>query len=89
VFFLGVVQIVVGSIIVASTAGALHGFGVSMMMEGAKWCFDSIFKPERLRELGKYMSQTAIRHAFALAVYGLEGIRELGELSKNGVGVMR
>jgi len=48
VFFLGVVQIVVSSIIVASTAGALHGFGVSMMMEGAKWCFDAIFKPERL-----------------------------------------
>lgn len=46
VFLLGVVQIVVGSLIVASTAGALTNFGVTMMMEGAKWCFDSIFRPE-------------------------------------------
>jgi hypothetical protein len=68
---LGVIQIVVGSIIVASTAGALTNFGITMMMEGAKWCFDSIFRPEELENLGKYMSQTALKYAFALAASGL------------------
>lgn len=59
------------------------------MMEGAKWCFDSIFRPEQLEDLGKYMSQTAIKYAFALAASGLEGIKQLGTLSRNGVGVMK
>lgn len=45
VFLLGIAQIFIGAIIVASTAGALTNFGVTMMMEGAKYCFDSIFRP--------------------------------------------
>ena len=75
VFLLGVAQIVVGAIIVAKTSGALTNFGVTMMMEGAKWCFDSIFSPEELDSLGKYFSQTAMNYAFSLATSGLEGIK--------------
>jgi hypothetical protein len=46
VFLLGVAQIVVGAIITASTSGLLTGFGYAMMINGAKFCFDSIFRPE-------------------------------------------
>ena len=75
VFILGVAQIILGAIIVASTAGALTSFGVTAMMEGAKYCFDSIFRPEQLENLSKYFSKTAITYAFALAASGLEGIK--------------
>lgn len=85
VFLLGVAQIIVGSIIVASTAGALTGFGVTMMLEGAKYCFDSIFRPEQLEDLNKYFTKTAMTYAFALASSGLEGIKELGTLSQKGL----
>ena len=56
VFLLGVAQIVVGAIITASTAGALSGFGVNMMVEGAKDCFNSIFSSDKLNDLKKYFS---------------------------------
>jgi hypothetical protein len=75
IFLLGVAQIVVGAIITASTAGALTGFGLNMMIEGAKCCFESIFKPEKLNDLKKYFSQIAMNYAFALAASGLEGIK--------------
>jgi hypothetical protein len=48
VFILGVAQIIIGAVILASTAGALSGFGVSMMIEGVKQCFDAVFRPELL-----------------------------------------
>jgi len=48
VFLAGVAQFVIGAIIIAQTGGALTGFGSNLMIEGAKWCFDSIFRPEEL-----------------------------------------
>lgn len=71
VFLLGVAQIVCGAIILASTSGLLTGFGVTMMTEGARYCFDSIFRPEVLNDLKKYFTETAMRYAFALAASGL------------------
>ena len=59
------------------------------MMEGAKYCFDSIFRPEQLENLSKYFSKTAIKYAFALAASGLEGIKQLGSLGQQGFKMMR
>jgi hypothetical protein len=56
IFLLGVAQIFFGAIIMASTAGALTGFGLNMMIQGGKCCFDSIFRPEKLNDLYKYFS---------------------------------
>ena len=75
VFLLGVAQFVIGAIIVASTGGALMGFGVTAMAEGLKYCYDSIFEPEQLEDLSKYFTQTAIKYACALVASGLEGIK--------------
>lgn len=45
IFALGVVQICMGAIILATTAGALTGLGIQAMTQGAKFCFDAIFRP--------------------------------------------
>lgn len=56
VFVLGIVQIVCGALILATTAGSLNGFGISAMIEGAKDCFNALFKPELLNDLKSYYS---------------------------------
>lgn len=68
-------QIIIGAIITASTAGALTGFGVNMMIQGATCCYDSIFRPEQLEDLTEYFGEIAKSYAFSLAVSGLEGIK--------------
>jgi len=45
VFCLGVVQICVGSLIVAASGGAAAGFGAHMIYEGLNDCFNAVFRP--------------------------------------------
>ncbi len=44
-FCLGVLQVVIGTIILAGTAGAFTGLGTHMIIEGTKDIYNSIFKP--------------------------------------------
>ena len=71
IFLLGVAQIICGAIILNATSGALSGFGVTMMMEGAKYCFDSVFRSDLIDDLRGYFTETAINYSFSLATPGV------------------
>ena len=45
-FVLGVFQICVGALIVASTCGAAAGFGSFMIQDGITDCFKALFSPQ-------------------------------------------
>jgi hypothetical protein len=60
VFALGVIQIVVGALIVAYTGGACLGLGLTMIREGCMDVYNSIFRPEVLQDLGKYFGAKAV-----------------------------
>jgi hypothetical protein len=47
-FALGVLQICVGALIVASTGGAAASFGSFMIHTGIKDCVDALFRPQLL-----------------------------------------
>jgi hypothetical protein len=72
---LGVFQVIIGAVIISATGGALAGFGTNMIMEGLKDCYNAIFSPEQIEDLGKYFSDKAINYAFSLTLAGFKGCR--------------
>jgi hypothetical protein len=60
VFGLGVIQIVVGALIVAHTFGACLGLGLTMIKEGCMDICNSIFNAEALHDLRKYFGDKAV-----------------------------
>jgi hypothetical protein len=60
VFALGVIQIVVGALIVAQTAGACLGLGLTMIKQGCMDIYTSIFNPEAIQDLGQYFGAKAV-----------------------------
>jgi hypothetical protein len=73
VFCLGVIQIIIGGAIIAASEGALTGFGITMMLEGMKDCFNAIFSPEQIEDLGQYFNQKVITYSISLVLAGTKG----------------
>jgi hypothetical protein len=60
VFALGVLQICIGALIVASTGGAAAGFGAFMIQSGVTDCINALFRPEVINDLKSYYSKKAL-----------------------------
>lgn len=60
VFALGVLQICIGALIVASTGGAAAGFGAFMIQSGITDCINALFRPEVIDDLKSYYSAKAL-----------------------------
>ncbi len=73
VFCLGVIQIIIGGAIIAASEGALTSFGITMILEGMKDCFNAIFSPEQIEDFGKYFNEKVVTYAFSLVLAGVEG----------------
>ena len=74
VFALGVLQICIGAMIIASTSGAALGFGAFMVQSGIKDCINVLFFSEKLENLNEYFSQKALEYGMAAAFAGVSGL---------------
>jgi len=75
VFCLGVVQICVGSLIVAASGGAAASFGAVMIFEGLSDCYKALFNPELCNDLKAYFNEKVLSYSISLATIGLSGIQ--------------
>ena len=90
VFCFGVLQICIGALILnAASSVGLANFGASMVTRGVQSCFDALFNPEVCNELKKYFTEKAIEYTVDLALLGSEGIKELKQLGKNSINVIK
>ena len=77
VFAVGILQICVGAMIIATTAGAAHAFGAHMITQGLRDTLTAIFNPEACENLRAFYTNHAIGYAMSLASIGLDGINQL------------
>ncbi len=75
VFALGVLQICIGALIVASTAGAAAGFGAFMIQSGITDCINALFRPEVINDLKSYYSSKALEYGMAAVLAGTAGLK--------------
>ncbi len=75
VFALGVLQICIGALIVASTAGAAAGFGAFMIQSGITDCINALFRPEVINDLKSYYSSKALEYGMAAVFAGTAGLK--------------